>query len=382
MPYQKKASAPAIITFSEAIAAGILGTDAAWLAPWLPFMPPQNVDVDALCANGPMTDVPTLSAGDFVMTPPGRNPLAWIALANGLNQLSGKLADVLTDRMFGAYCETVPTSAPGWSEIWSTNWSGTTPSGANVFSTPFGNGTYRLHWYRTLGDNQTYFAADTWPPTGGALFVRVGGPVGTGGLHDEIWDSWTGNLNSLHWAGGQGASGGAAYGRIAIEQYVPTGTSYPYAPVPQSQPSGVHAPPAGTYGTIADLGAELDKLEFKLDMLSGTSHYIANALPAGPGTPDAPQSIARTDKPATGTAIGVVITVASVPAAVSIISENPTFYRDLGHATLWTADGPLPPIAMNYNPMVIMFGSVGVTNITVSVMAPATATYALLQPPK
>lgn len=157
----------------------------------------------------------------------------------------------------------------------------------------------------------------------------------------------------------------------------------PYAPPSPGVPSEQPAAPAGTYGTIGDLGAELDRMQLQLDMALGALRTLTTQIaPAGgvtPGTTDpvTPGAI----KPTNG-AIGCVVTVSGIPAAVSEDFADLTTFLNLGRITLWTQYGPLAPIRVEHNPMVVMPFPVGVTGVTVGTMVPSTATVQLLYPPK
>jgi hypothetical protein len=83
----------------------------------------------------------------------------------------------------------------------------------------------------------------------------------------------------------------------------------------------------------------------------------------------------------TGTAGAVKVTIANIPPAVSQLFENPPTFRNLGHITLHTADGPLQALPIEHNPQVFLLPA-QVTDITVSPMLPATASVQLLYPSK
>jgi hypothetical protein len=136
-----------------------------------------------------------------------------------------------------------------------------------------------------------------------------------------------------------------------------------------------------TYTSIADLGAELDAQEAKLDAIVDGLRYLSLNTAAPTASAGDETAVGAGDVTPVGNAHGAIIRCASIPPAVSEDFETPPRFRNLGHYTQHTADGPLQADEISHNPQVVMFLPM-VTGVSVSPMPPATATLQLLYPTK
>lgn len=372
MAWTKKPAAPSSFNLQAAIAALITGDSVwAWLLDWLPLVPQVTVDTAALCAAGPRTVAP-FTAADFVSDP-------HLAFDRALSQLGpniDRIQSAAYDRVFGAYCENiVPSGPPSTVTIeLDVPVGGAYPAGFQ----PGGATHVTIETVSLLsGTSFDYnFQANHTATPSGAFVDRVIRGINTtpGQILGADWTpSWEGfdfaNLNT-----------GGAHVRMVWTVPNPGGT-FTHAPTPQAQPAGVLAPITNVYGTVADLGAELDRQELKLDIILGMLNLLSQRGIVGPTSADPPVPVTGAPVIAPG-AIGYRIDVSGIPAGAGEMFGTPVKYHRIGRYTLGSANGFLPAIELEHAQTLVAALPPGVDRIQVVVNAPATATVTALYPPK
>ena len=169
-------------------------------------------------------------------------------------------------------------------------------------------------------------------------------------------------------------------GTYHVRFYSPTtGVTTDHTPVAMPEPDG--APPALTtrvYDTIADLGAELDRQEAKLDFLESGMRFLARGIAASPAAAEDAVPVVADEEIDITNALGVIVTIAGVPASVSEDFGVPVHLHRAGRVTLGTEAGWLPSYELTHSPFVVMPLPVGVTRSQVTVRPPMTATLAII----
>lgn len=380
MMWEPKPDAPDTFSLKNAMAAMIAGTEADWLTEWMFWIPDAWFDTADFCAAGPPPSPDGINLLDLLSAAvAGRSTASWALLAASLMP---KLQAIANDRVFSTYCQ-LPALA--------------------------GTGAYCLlietHWTMTGDWQSSPSAVDPGandvgvPVTGGHRYQFTS--TAPGGLADILWCNEAGGVVAAvtyHSASGSElgvAPTGATRVRMQFHSYpgtpVAMTTRIDYEcgapaetrdPVPQPEPPG--APPAiqyQPYDTIPDLGRELDRQEAKLDLILAGVRFLAafTVTPTGRvglGVPAGPD-----DQVDVAGAAAVRITIANIPAAVSETFENPTLFANLGHMTVWTADGALETRKLEHNPQVFLLPAQA-THVTVAPRKPATAVVEMLYPTK
>lgn len=373
MAWSRKSTAPASVNLTQAFIALVTGDPIwGWLVDWMPLIPDALIDVTALCAAGPPPAVAALSPLDF-FGPTRPTPLSYVANKAGLIY---KITSVVQDRLFGAYCENVVPAGGTYSLFFSGAPAGNTflgpstgwliPAGATkVRITRLTNDTggfSDLHHVGYAG------GVNTCNPTGAAMMPAIG----TSSLSDL---SVCPTIDHAAWrTAGTG-------GTFSLEWFFPGGASLAYTPTSQPAPAGVIAPAVNAYASIADLGRELDRQEFKLEQITALVTFLASYAGVGPVS-SAPPVDAAAGVLIDAAAIGYSIAVSNIPADADELFGVPPKYHRLGRATIGSANGWLPSIDLEHTPMLIAPLPPGVDRIQVVVNPPATATITPLYAPK
>jgi hypothetical protein len=363
--WQKKAAAPATANLADAFLASITG-DATWgwLVNWIPLMDVVTIDVAGFCAAGPPPDPGPLTPLDF-FGPTRPTPIGEIANRAALIL---KLQQIGQARLFGAWCENpVPATTgcgpdvpPNYVESgWNTMF---VPAGTNeVFVAGGHGGNVQQVFYSTTATPQTidWSHGLAWRTVAPDIYIDNDG---------RATDRWMEIRVNAFRPTAYRLCGAAAHTDV-------------YNPTPQPIPAGTIPPTTRIYNTIADLGAELDRQEFKLDVIRSFVAFLTANAALGPQYADPPVAAAAGVLIKPG-AVGYRIDVTGIPAGADEMFGTPPKYHRLGRATIGSANGWLPAIDLEHNPMLIAPLPPGVDRIQVVCNAPATATITALFPGK
>jgi hypothetical protein len=380
-----KAGAPVMLDLGQELAKKITGNAAlAWLGDYVPFLGADLIATADMCSAGPPAQG-SLGLGDLIG-----------ALAPfGMFAVPEKIRQVAISQIFNDYCQAPAPTGPAQpcgsftsavtnipngtaANLWSAVTGLPLPAGASTISgrVTHTDPGYGDSWGGIIlvqnADNSQLLSLYTAPtqPVSSAGFDF--GPLSLPAWADHV----NAQVNVL------GATySGHFQARVDV---MCVGVPPTYTPPSQPRPPGFISPPTGVYNTTQDLGKMLDQLELKLDGVQQQLRYLAQQAPPPVlvGATDPPVNTTPGQKVPTGTAIGAVITVAGIPPAVSEDFADVTTFLNLGRVTLWTEFGPMAPIKIEHNPMVVAPFPSGVKNVSVGVMRPATASVSLLYAPK
>jgi hypothetical protein len=174
--------------------------------------------------------------------------------------------------------------------------------------------------------------------------------------------------------------GGSAH--CCVSWYSDADDVLPYVADEPVQPASAIPPEAGVYTTIADLGAELDRLEYKLHAVLdiGTQGTIRSTLAlvpdAEPVSLEGDETVELVDESA-----GFIVTVANIGNQTDERFGEPRMLHNLGRVVVGSATGWMPPIEITVSPMLICNLPPGVKYVRVHVLPPATATIQKLKAP-
>jgi len=377
MAWQKKSAAPTSFSLGQAFSALITGDTAwEWLLDFTPLLPPLVINTSNFCTLGPEV-APDLDVTVFAPVA-GRTPLE---TAINLLQRAYVIQAFAYNRVFAAYCETAP--APG----------------ACVDDGPYhgagsGGSTYNLNNTGTVpGTPYTVeFTVANYNGVGGHMGIQIGGRYGAllGVNHANVVDiNVTANGRySGPWlwpsdSPGYYLNSNTAGGDVTLHWCgAPTGGA-PFSPTVPIAPTGYMSPAPGTYSDIGDLGAELDRIEYKLEYLTSIVNFVAgtSSLPPAPDV-DAPITVVPDTEIETGDAVGCVITLGSIPAWADEDFGTPRRLHNIGRVSLGTARGWLPSYNIEASPMVLMPFPPGITRIQVNTHPAISASVTLLKPYK
>lgn len=378
MPWQPKSTAPAYFRLQDAFQGLIMSDNLLeWLLAWLPIMDPLIVTTADFCAGGPPPNVPSLQLSEFA----GIVGAGWAGNALSVLGIKGRLEDVAKDRIFQAYCEQ-PATTGGCADIGiltlqpGTHYTGaatyppddlihipTGGSGIHLSNIPTNAGTINVHWFV----NGVY----------GGLIASGGPTWATPGVFNVDFTPHTDATGSVAVVSPNGPVG------TVINACLPGATAaVGHTATPQPQPAGLIPPTTRTYANIADLGAELDRQEFKLDMLVAWVSWLTQNTVTGPG----PATSAPVTDPVgplvDPKAIGWIVSVTGIPPSAAEKFGDPVQYRGLGRITLGSAKGWLPSQDLSHTPMLVSPVPPGADRIEVKCWPPAHATVTALYPPK
>lgn len=372
MPWTKKAAAPATFNLQAAIAALITG-DATWgwLLQWLPLVPQVTVDTAALCDKGPRVVAP-FTAADFVADPHQ-------AFDRALSQIGpniDRIQSAAYDRVFEAYCENVVPAGGSYVNFF---------EGGPLPNTFLLDPRIPIPTPRPTQLRVTRLTADT----GGFSDVHwvgylngsnVCNPTGPG-MMPALGASASADLTVCPTINEVGVRTAGTGGTFRMEWFYPGGSVQTHPATPQPQPSGVVAPITNVYTSYADLGAELDRQELKLDFILGVVEILAQRGIMGPTTSDPPVPVTGAPVIAPG-AIGYRIDVANIPAGAGEMFGAPPKYHRIGRYTLGSSNGYLAAVDLEHAQTLVAPLPPGIDRIQVVVNAPETATVTALYPPK
>jgi hypothetical protein len=368
VPYRAKTGAPIVLNLGQALAAEIVGTDAAWLGQFIPFLGMDMIDVGSMCVAGPPTDI-ELGPLDFLGLP-------WNSI--------GKLQRIAVSQIFPTYCELYGVGG-GQVGVWG-------PSeclfvAAGSASVPFANTTVfgaapagttqaRYQWHDWV-DRTAPWPVDfnQFTPAGANISHNqqgAGSMVGT--LSGWITVNWTAGNHLVVYQYTDSS------GTVCV-QYNATSTppqpTAPDMPEPDGLPAPVGTP---TDATLASIAAELDRQETKLDLLVAHVITLAAAVLDQGGTPDDAVPVVPGTPTDLTDAIGFVVTVSNIPASRSLDFGEPQNIVKLGNINTGTAQGWYPSMDLTHSPMVIMPLAPKTTRVTITDLPPGvTATIATIK---
>jgi hypothetical protein len=370
MPWQPKSSAPAHFNLADEFVALITGDDQwAWLTPWAFYLGVPFYETAAFCAQGPGPAVEPLTLLDFV-TP-----------TIGPGALADKLSRIARDRVFGAFCELpLPTGAFG--DDW-------------IYVDVFPSGTYAVvDTLMSAGSTQVevqlldgFFGAAANDQVN---LTQIHPPGDTG--DQVVFYHNIGQNAALPGIGSDWLLSTTVYPAIRVQTILDATVHVrmrfngaglaAHTPTVQPPVIGALPPTLRTYGSIADLGVELDHQEDKLDQIRQTLAFLVQ-MQASPSL--APDNVADGPEQPTGDpvpiplgAIAAVVTVTAIPASSSVENLAPQRYSRLGMVTLGTSFGWLPSQHLEHNPQLVVPLPPWVTFVRVSVFAPATSSVRFL----
>lgn len=368
MPYRGKTGAPIVLNLGQALAAEIVGTDAAWLGQFIPFLGMDMIDVGAMCVAGPPTDI-TLGPLDFIGLP-------WNSI--------GKLQRIAISQIFPTYCELYGVGG-GQVGVWGP--SQCLQIGPNSASAPFAN----LYNYAPApaGTTQVRYQWIGWVDRTAPWPVQFH-DTRPDGSYVSQWEQGAGSMaGTLNGWVTQAMTAGDHFqvvqftdssGQICVQYNATSTPPQPTAP-DMPQPPGIPLPVSTpTAATLASIALELDRQETKLDLLVAHIITLAAAVLDQGGTPaDAVPVVPGTPTDLTD-AIGFVVTVSNVPASRSLDFGEPQHIVKLGKINTGTAQGWYPSMDLTHSPMVIMPLAPKTTRVTVTDLPPGvTATIATIK---
>jgi hypothetical protein len=364
-----KSDAPPVFNLADEFLALVTGdTTWGWLQPFIYEIAGPIFSTADFCAKGPPSPpMEPLSLADFLMP------------TIGPNRLADKLTRIAYDRIFGAFCQGPASGDP--SEY-----------GANTCSAIFSDhGSFgqdrehvlvvipagAVHCIPSIQSLTAGLAVLEWRANADGTGAGSGCTNGTAIGDDSAKVIPTGMHSITCWL-----DGGPGSGVVCARFDGGAGSPIVHTPTPQPPVIGALAPTIGTYGSIPDLGAELDHLEDKLDQLRQSVAFIiqniaapslavddtlpTDPVPVGPGIP-------KPDK-----AVAAVVSLSAIPANASELFADPPKYARLGTITLGTARGWLPSFPLEHNPQLIAPLPPYVTEVRVFAFPPAVATLSFL----
>jgi hypothetical protein len=390
MPWQPKPDAPAGFNLGQAFATMITGDpDWGWLLGWVPVIDNQTINTGAFCAAGPPAE-PELDPSLF-LTGPGDGRVKFALL---LAMRIAYLKALAEYRTFAGYCELLGDQGPGYHVHLDQS---------GPFSPPQAGPVFWGREYRLIPAGATYVRA---------VYSEVTETSGNGWSGRLIVTTDQGSANRWDLPGAdttheptqpgpygygptQLPAGGVYYraflvgennvqpaGRVTVEFNVPVSTPEEFVPIAPEAPAGVVPPTSRTYTTIADLGAELDALEYKSEVLIALVRFLAGQI-ALPGEIDEDLlEVAPNDPIELDDANGIVVYLASLIPAVGVEFAEPQLLTRAGRIELGTADGWLPSIPIDHTPMVVTPLPVGAERVQVIVPPGMSAAVRKLYPPK
>jgi len=355
MAFQRKAGAPYVLDLGTAMAEQVVGTDAAWLGGFIPFLGQTIVDVTSMCKAGPPPDA-EWNAGDMLAF---TNPVSGVMAFQ-------KMQRVATSVIFPAYCESTAAietcgQVGGYSGELGANsniFEAIIPAGAvSVELTLESGGTTRLVLYAYAGDT---FIGD------------VNGSIGTeftAGVPQSF--SWSSSATkaavNLHDAD-------PTFRTVTMKVCMTPSTTIPFLPPPQ--PPGVILPPSTTGSTdITGLARDLAALKTQLgivqDMLGDLAAFLQLQGSADGQDPTAPAADVTTDL--TG-AKGFVIDVEGFPDYLGSEPGNPTRHFRIGRYVIGFKEGLGSSVQLEFPQTVVEPLPLGATSVNVHVWPPMLAT--------
>jgi hypothetical protein len=380
--WQPKAGVPASFDLAQEFLALITGdADWGWLVAWIPSLGLQDTYTASFCAAGPP---------DYVFDPSifapvaGRTPVQTALNIAARIYAVSQLAQV---RVFGAYCEQVTAVgdySSDYAERGCAAWPGFWESG--IMPIPTGATHMRVSYDDAVASD---------PAHGWAVRIRLYTSAGGAGSTDLV-EGHTGGAGVTSYHPGIFTIGGGFthYGLFMIPEDAGSvcvnalaefdgGGVAPFLPSVPPQPATYIAPAARVYDTIADLGAELDAQEFKLDLLTGIANFLAGQVQLpGLATDDPPVPVVPDTVVDITNAAGAIITLDSIPAEYDENFGTPPQLHHIGRIDIGTPDGWFQSIEIQHQVTVIAPLPPGATRLVVNANHPLASTIRLLQKPK
>jgi hypothetical protein len=342
--WTKKSASPDYVNLAETVEALITGTPDGWALPWWSLVDNRVVDVNAFCTLGPETCA-SLDINDFLIGL-GAGEFAPAVILLGLRD---KLSCWARQRLFAAYCENDLSSDWGsWTcfdlhapDAGQVDQFVAYPAGADQFQFKWGpaidhvGGSGQLNLYRSLGG----------APTEGTRFGRVEGNIATEQAPDIA--RTTGAFDSVYFSA-----------KLGYEVHVCVrfhGGAEDYVPPELVEPPGLVAPTPKTYTDIADLGAELDKLEQKLHWVldyaaaAASDKFIPLVVDGSTEEPEPDEDIELGPQH-----LGVIVYAAPVTYETSLEFGDPPRLFHYGRILMGNGDGWLQPIDLTVQPMIVL----------------------------
>jgi hypothetical protein len=373
-----KTGAPVTFNLREAFIAAILGQPDSWLADWQHLMSDATLNTGNFCENVSF-DVPPLEVSDLLgFLPMLGGPLGLAAgAAAGFLQVQERLTAYILARVGSVYCQMSDPEGTHCELILSDRQYdlGIPPWGDNVLALPIPAGTVRLKIHVSVA-----FTGDP----GFIAFVRNPGLVQTGVYGSQLWNNTSPDAfyyydvpatSTDYWISGWSSNPG----RMSVQACgLPGGEPVENVPQIEPVPEDYVAPTTTIYTDVADLGAELDRLERKAELVRDLVVYLVNRLAPPAIIVDATELEADEEIPLLE-AKGCIITVSSIPDAVGMSFGDPPSFTGLGRVTFGTTAAWFPSVELVQNPMVLAPLPAYATRIRVQVAPPATATVQLLR---
>jgi hypothetical protein len=408
MPYQKKPTAPGVIDLGVALAAQIVGTEAAWLGAYIPLLGYSAVNVAEMCAAGIPADSEWVFS-DSLLTLTGI----------GMVLLAAKVKRVAIAQVFPTYCQLVadPT-ADGWVSMGSGTLAGTAygigtgdlvvpahTKGFRVVATIVDNptntgatfaGLYRDPGFTKWVDNPLRAVGATCDTA--ILNTIAGGPAPRSGTDGVVTYPAGDHVDTTHWdwnsdyplttcqpnwnLDGSADGGHPMHWTWHVYAWAPGGDSgtalvRPALPHPAGQ-----VDPALTTGStdIAGLAGDLARVDTMLQTLM-TLALASEARDTSGYVDEASESAtANSQTVAISGAIGVLVRVSGRPTYLSVVGNTPQRFYRLGQITLGTPDGWYAPVDIVHDATVLSPLPPGVTRAAVQLATPMVATITPIRP--
>jgi hypothetical protein len=382
MSWTAKPGVPVSFDLASAFTSLVTGDTAwDWLLAWAPSFGLQDTYTADFCAAGP----PVWEYSPLVWLPvAGRTPIQTALNIMARIQTARHLAE---ERVFGAYCEqSVPAGTysidlyqracvdyPG-------NWN------SGVRPIPAGSAHMRVSFDNAVAADPTHGWAvriryDPGADRTGEIDLVEGhvGGAGTLSYHPAPFTVTTGYTHYEIFVICE--DGGSVCVDVKVEFDGGGSTNFPLPDV--TQPANYVAPATRTYDTIAQLGAELDAQELKLDLITQLVTFLASQTPIAPAGPvDEPVPV-EPDAPVDVTdAAGVIVTLASIPSWADENFGTPVQLHRIGRIDFGSADGWHTSVEITHTPMLVMPLPLGTTRMQVNTHPVVGATLQVLKKPK
>jgi hypothetical protein len=368
-----KSTAPAAFDMGQAFGALISGQADSWLSAWLHLLGGELLSTANFCTNVSF-DTPTLELSDFSSLVPTSTPtLIGAGLAFGMTALSlqTKIAQYAAARIGAAFCESGGVGLCHFLEF-----SGSLTATSPASWTPLAPVTIRpgcigmsVNIHNVGTEAAAFHILDSIAPTTsvapGARFIHTYGQdsgdtpglpsIGTFKLEVALFGTT------------------AVPFLIEVSQHATCTAGTDAVPTIAPDPPGLPPPATNVYVNIPDLGAELDVHEHKLDLIRDLLIYLTNTV-APPAITLAP-TLPASGEIALQQAKGIVVSVSGIPPQTDETFGTPTKYHRLGRITFGTTAAWFAPIDISENPMIVAPIPPFATRVQISVQAPATASY-------
>jgi hypothetical protein len=352
--WEKKPDAPNVIDLGTELLGQIVGTDAAWLGSYIPFLGQTTVDVTTFCRAGPPPDA-QWNAGDL------------LSFTNPISGVMGfqKMQRVALAEVFPKFCES--TEAVQTCKIVGL-YEGNNFGNNQLFVAAIPAGALSVKLTLDAGTNTRLVIYNVPPtPPGSTLNGGIGTEFAEGVPQEFAWPAGSTTADvRLHDADGSTRS-------VTMEVCMPASTDVPYIPSPE--PPNIIPPPQTTGSTdIPGLAKDLAALETKLDIIRAIVSNLAGAhqLPAvDDGEP--PTDPASTTSASLEGAKGFVISVSGLPDYLGGEPGSPPRHFRMGRYVVGYPQGWGPSQELEFEQTVVMPLPLGATSVNVHVWPPMVA---------